>query len=84
MDLISTFLKNKNITPPDETVRLRFVEIVKSKLKTELLIKDVFVRNFVLYIKCSPAVKSEIFMNKRYILDDLKEVFGLKAPLDIR
>ena len=84
MDLIDRYLKNKNITPPDETIRKAFVEIVKKRLKIILEFKDITIRNFVVYIKTSPTIKSEIFMNKRGVLEELKQEFGLKAPLDIR
>ena len=85
MNPVGSFLGKLNkITPPDETLRKRTSEIIKIKFGLSLPIKDISVKNLVVYIKGSPAIKSEVFMSKSYILEKLKKEFGLKSPLDIR
>lgn len=85
MNPITSLLERiRSITPPDETIRQRIVSIVEDVLRFKLDKKDIVIRNLVVYIKTPPVIRSEIFMNKKFILESLKQEFGNKAPLDIR
>lgn len=45
---------------------------------------DLKVKNKVIYINNSnPGLRSELFLRKRKIIEDLGEVFGDKSPKDI-
>ncbi len=85
MENISSFLeKTRKFEPPDITVRKKFVEVVNDLLGIDLNVKDIRVINFEIYVKASPAVRSEIFLNKIQILDKLKQELGNKAPVNIK
>jgi len=74
----------KNFSVPNESIRKKVSEIVKNKIDIEIDIKDIEYRNGVVVVREHGAIKNEIFLNKKEILESLKEDFGEKSPKDIR
>lgn len=74
---ISDLLKKfKNITAPDIIIRNYIVDIVKEIINIKLDKKNIFVKNGIVYIKTKPIYKNEIFINKKKIINLLKEKVG--------
>ncbi|MEQ1500076.1 MAG: hypothetical protein ABL917_01735 [Parcubacteria group bacterium] len=59
------------------------INIIKSETGINLAKEDVEIKNYVLYIKCSPAIKNRIFISKQNILDKIKSITPNKI-LDLR
>lgn len=78
--LLERFAK---LVPPDDTLRSAVVSLAAEK-GVPLEKKEVTVRNNVVYINGDAATKSELFIFKRVILAQLLDLFGAKAPKDIR
>jgi hypothetical protein len=76
--------KYKKLTPPDDSVRTEFARVVKKILDIELDKKDISVRNGTLYVKAQPALKSELFMRRKQITDEMRVLLEKKTPNDIR
>jgi len=77
--------KFKNLTPPDDILRTKILEILASKFNVEVNKRDISIKNgIVFFIGRNSSLKSEIFLKKREILEELKSVFGAVAPRDIR
>ena len=82
---IGDFLRRfSTLTPPDEFVRKQVLQSIQNILHYEVLMKDVSVRNGVVYIKTNSLVKNKVFMKKELLLKDLQKTLGDKAPNDIR
>jgi hypothetical protein len=74
MRTILSFLeKYKLFTPPDISLRKTVVEIIRDITGISLSVKNISVRNKIVYISASPLYKSEIFIKKEKIIDLLKE-----------
>jgi len=72
MQSIKDFLQRfKNFTPPERVVRRAVVEVVKNECGIALADKEVMVQDSVVYIRTSPAVRSEIILNKARLLATL-------------
>ena len=74
----------RHLTLPDDAVRSEFVHAVARVLGVVIEKGDVSLRNGTLYVKGSPALKSELFMKRRLLLDEMRGVLEKKAPEDIR
>lgn len=66
--LNSFFSRFKHITPPDESVRKGVCEFILKEMNIETPLKDVSVKNGVIYIKTKPIIKNEVFMKKKKLL----------------
>lgn len=86
MKKINDFLERfKKISIPDESVRLKVVEILSVQFNEEIKLEDISVKNGVVYIKTEdPSFKSDIFLRKRKILEDLNSHLGKITIKDIR
>ncbi|MBI5140350.1 MAG: DUF721 domain-containing protein [Candidatus Vogelbacteria bacterium] len=74
MEKIGGFLERiKNIKPPDFDVRKNISEIVGEMMGENIQLKDISVRNEVVYIAGDSSFKSEIFLKKKGIIEKLKE-----------
>lgn len=82
MKNISSFLERfKKITIPDESIRLLVVKI----LNKEVNLEDVSVKNGIIYIKTPDAsLKSDIFLKKQQIIDEINKYLGKITIKDIR
>ncbi len=74
---ISDYLKNfQNITVPHKTEREALKYAIREVLGVEIDISLIEIRNKTAYIKTKPALKSEIFMQKKNILEKASERAG--------
>ncbi len=84
MDLIKNLLaRYKNLAPKDDFKKEAVIKVLKEKLNIELNKKDVTFSHHRAYLKTSPKIKGEVFINKRSILANLKELLGENYPNDI-
>lgn len=75
MNNLGNFLdKFKNLLGSSKFQKDAVISIIKSISGISLEEKDVEIKNHVVRIKASPAVRSEIFMHKQKIIDELKKV----------
>lgn len=82
---VNDFLnKFKNLTPPDNEVREKSIEIIKNEIGVDIDKKNISIKNNSIFIKTKPIIKNEIFINKEKILQKLKNEFGDKTPKNIR
>jgi len=82
---IDSFLeKFKNLTPPHKEVRRVVILVVKKNTNIQLEEEQILSHGNTVYLKIKPIYKTEIFLNKKKILEEIKDVLGLKAPQDIR
>ncbi len=57
---------------------------IKNITNITLLEKDIEIKEGMVHLKTHPAIKNAIFMRKKVILEDLKNLLGNKSPYDIR
>lgn len=76
--------KFKNISVPSEGVRKDVSQAIKDEIGLELEVKNISIKNMVIYVKCDSSAKSEIFLRKNKILDRLKKAKKNEEILDIR
>lgn len=72
-DYLSKFTK---LTPPDDTLKIFFIDLVAKELDITLDKKDLKLQNKILYITAPPIVKNEIFLKKDTLLERLKNFSG--------
>jgi hypothetical protein len=85
MQNINSYLdKFKNLAVPNESIRKDVAGIIKNEIGIDLEIKDISIKNMVAYIKGGSAVKSEIFLRKKKILEKIKEADKNNEIVDIR
>ncbi len=65
-------------------VKKSFLVSLKSKANITLAENEIDVKDNIVYIKSHPAVRMEIFMRKKAILDELRLVLDTRTPRDIR
>ena len=82
--LNSFFSRFKHITPPDEFIRKKVCDFVLEKFKIQIKIKDVSIRNGVIYLSVKPTLKSEVFIRKEELLSYIKEKTNIKTLYDVR
>lgn len=85
MQNISAYLeKFKKLTPPDDSLRTKIVQIISDLFEEEIKKEDVRLRNGIVFMSIKNSkLKSEIFLKKRKILEEIKKNFGEKVR-DIR
>ncbi|MDO8493302.1 MAG: hypothetical protein Q7S19_02045 [bacterium] len=72
MQKINGYLERfKRLTIPNEEVRKKLLGIIEEVVGVQIEIKDILIKNKIAHIKTGAMVKSEIFLNKRSILDRL-------------
>jgi len=74
----------KRLTLPDEAARKTIVEVCKKEFHVPIEMKDITIRNRVVFISGSPHAKMTLYMQKKRILSILKERLGNEAPVDFR
>ncbi|MCI0542241.1 hypothetical protein L0Y69_00585 [bacterium] len=81
------FKKFSGITPPEKFIKDAVIQAVFKEVGEKIEPKNIKIQNSSgatsLFLSISPVIKSEIFMRKQEILQDLKESLGPKAPQDI-
>jgi hypothetical protein len=68
----------KNISPPDDSVRKKFKEIVFKKYGFELNIKKIKVQNNIIYFAAPSVLKQEVILDKRNIINQLNKILNIK------
>ncbi len=67
---ISSFLeKYKKLPSPKRSLR----EAIEEFFDAKKMVKDVFYKNGIVYVKTQPVLKQEIFLNKKKLISFLKE-----------
>ena len=61
----------------------KIIEIIKKNTQIELTKNDLEIKEYVLMIKSSPAVKNKLFISKNKILEDCNNLTEMKL-VDIR
>jgi len=85
MKALSQFFdKYKNIAPPDVVIRDSVVLLFDEYFSFPITREQVKVRSGVVYIDCPSLVKSEVFLNKKKILDELLRRVSPHRVRDIR
>lgn len=78
------FKKFSGITPPEKSIKDAVIHAVLKEVGERIEAKNIRIQNTSsstsVLLLVSPALKSEIFMHKQEILQDLKESLGSKAP----
>lgn len=71
---ISRYLhKFKNLTPKQDEVRESIINILKEDYNIEIDKENISYRNKKVFISTHPLIKNEIFINKKKLLDRIKE-----------
>jgi hypothetical protein len=77
--------KFKNLKPPKKFTQDETIKIINNILGFSFAEGDIEQKGTTLFIKAkNPAIKSEVFLRKNKILEDLRQKLGPKAPQDIR
>ncbi|MBU6430856.1 MAG: hypothetical protein KGJ58_01050 [Patescibacteria group bacterium] len=71
---VSIYLdKFKTISSKKDFFKESVAISLKKNLEIDIDKKNIEIRNSILYLKINPTVKNELFMKKKYIIDELKE-----------
>lgn len=82
---ISAYLeKFKKIEPEGESAKRAAEKAIFETLGVKVERKDMSVCNNTLHISATAAIKNEIFMNKRGILQKAQKSAGAESVVDIR
>ena len=87
MDHINKFFKKiSNLTPPQRYTKRACKSVIKNLLNIDVEEDKINIKRNTIYIQESPSIKSEIFLNKKEILQKLQEELKLynKTINDIR
>ena len=74
---------SKNISST-EIQKKQISEIVEKHTHINILLEDVEIKNYILYIKSSPGVKNKIFIYKEKILEEISSLISSIKIIDIR
>jgi len=80
----NTLSKYKDLTPPDDSLRSYVVEYCTRELHIPLKKEDVKINNQTVHIKTTPLYKSEIFLKKRTLVQEIKKTFPASFINDVR
>jgi hypothetical protein len=78
------FDRFKNLQLPDETLRRLASEIITRECGVTIPIEKISIQNGVLSVDANPRVRSEVFMRRDAILDQLRAVCKERTLKDIR
>ena len=81
---IASFLEklSKNIKA-DELSKKQILEIIEKHIQINILPAEIEIKDYVLYVKSSPAVKNKLFIYKTKILEEIAQSLTVKV-VDIR
>ena len=81
---ISSFLEkfSKNIKSA-ETSKKQIIEIIEKNTQIKISSEELEIKDYVIYIKSSPAVKNKLFIYKSKILEDISTSISVRI-VDIR
>ncbi|MBI3632347.1 MAG: hypothetical protein HY225_02775 [Candidatus Vogelbacteria bacterium] len=86
MEKISSFLERfKNLGIPDEKTRYLVADAIWTAVQEKIDVKNISLKNHVVYIKCDSSTKGEIFIKKKKILEIIQTKEGEgSVVIDIR
>lgn len=81
---ISSFLNKfqKNVADAED-LKMQIINIIKNKTEINTSLENLEIKNNIIYIQASPAVKNKLFMFKEGILEDIQTISSIKI-IDIR
>ena len=82
-NIANFFKKFKNIRPTSGVVKVVVLDVLK-KMNIPILGDEIVYSGGVVYIKSSQIIKSEIFINKKSILDEIENKLNKRIVVDIR
>lgn len=81
---ISKFLdKFSKKIDSEEIFCKKIAEIIKEKIQTNIELKDIEIKNGVIYIALSPAIKNKVYIFKEEMLKEIN-LLGFSKISDIR
>lgn len=84
MNLIKNLLERyKNLGPKDDFKKEAVIKVINEQIGIRLDKKDITFNHHNAYLKTSPKIKGEVYINKRSVLIGLKEMLGKNCPEDI-
>lgn len=82
---INLFLeKFKNLTPPDDFLRVQIVEAAREVAGVAIRKEDVRIQNRIVFITTTPIAKNELYIKKTALLERLKTLAPKGEIVDIR
>ncbi len=85
MEQISFFLeKFKSLGLESVAVKRLFIEQVEKVLHVKLQADDVVVKSDVVYVKAHPTLKSELYLKRTLLAEELSKVLGAVKISSIR
>lgn len=85
MELLKNFLKKySQLAKERGLLKEVVIDSINKTINIKLTEKDFDIKNSVVYIKKSSAVKSEIFIHKEKILKEINEVLPVKTITNIQ
>ncbi|KKR31680.1 MAG: hypothetical protein UT65_C0020G0009 [Parcubacteria group bacterium GW2011_GWF2_39_8b] len=66
-----------------ELNKTKILEIIKKHTNLNLLPEEIEIKNYIAYIKSSPAVKNKLFIHKNKILEEISTSLSTKI-IDIK
>ena len=71
------------LTVPDGVLRSNVSELIKDLTGLNIPVDKITVKRKLVFINCSPVIRSELQIRKTELLSKLKEELGKDAPVDI-
>ncbi|HET8575317.1 MAG TPA: hypothetical protein VFM02_04085 [Candidatus Paceibacterota bacterium] len=85
MQSFSNLLKRfKNLTPPDGIIREAVSKVLMEQLGVEIPVQKIQIRSKVVFLQENNIIKSQVFLKKKILLQELQKVLEKQAPKDIR
>jgi len=82
---IEIFLKKfKNLISPHDSIKKATIDSIKKATGINIDKKNISFKNGIVYIKTQHHEKSYIFLNKKNILNNIKNILKEKTPNDIK
>lgn len=78
---LDKFYKNIKSTEIDN---IKILEILEKHTKIKFFLNDIEIKNYVLYIKSTPASLNKVFIFKRKILEDISFFIPNQKIIDIK
>lgn len=82
--LSSLLERYRNLTPTDSLKKEAVLDVITKCFSINLKKDDISIQNNIVYLKISPKLKSEVFLNKKKILESLGKILINNTPKDIR
>jgi hypothetical protein len=80
-DLLGKF---RNLLLHDDYKKDAIINVLSLVVGVKLTKEDIKIKDNIIYLNLKPIFKSEIFLKKEKILQELENTLGAKIPRDIR